>query len=276
MRLDICLLIALCQVLAWQSAPNARADLVLSTETREMDQPTARARSGRIWLDGSKMRLEFEDPALPGEPAIVIFRADRDLYWALDARSQSYVQIDREAIEALGQRVQQTRREMASRLEHLEPDQRAAVEEMLGEMLMPQAAAPLEKLVATERRQQIAGLPARLHHLLLSDEVVGEVWLTGWKKMDVKRRDFRVFKKLAAFQRELMQTLGRSAGAAFGSQPFEVFDHLDGFPLLIRRLQDGRIQSETRFGLVEKVPSLRERYELPSGYQRRASQSQPH
>ena len=74
---------------------SARADLLLETETRLPAGPADAVRRGRIWLDAERIRLEFSDPSRPGEVATVIFRGDRDLYWALDAASRSYVQIDR-------------------------------------------------------------------------------------------------------------------------------------------------------------------------------------
>lgn len=264
-------LVGLLALLAAAAGPApAAADILLETETRFPESAPEAVRRGRIWLDASRIRLEFEDPSRPGASATVIFRGDRDLYWALDAEARAYVQIDRAEVSALGERVARARREMTERLDELPPEQRAAVEQMLQDMQPAEPADEVERVVPTEVRGEIDGLPARLHRMMLGDVLAGEIWTTSWKHVGASRRDFRAFKQLASFQRELLASLGRSAGAAFGGEPFELFDRLDGYPLRVRRVQRGVLEAETRFALPRRVESDPARYALPDGYERRS------
>ena len=77
------------------------------------------------------------------------------------------------------------------------------------------------------------------------------------------------FGALAAFQRDLIQALGGAAGASFGGEPFEIFEQLDGYPVLIRRLHEGAVESETRFDVPERVGADEARYAPPADYARR-------
>jgi hypothetical protein len=259
-----------CGLAAGLAAAPASSDLVLETQTRFPDSPEGAFRHGQIWLDGSRIRMEFADTRVPERVATVIFRGDRDLYWALDAETRSYVQIDREEVVELGRRVARAREEMSARLAELPPDQRATVEQMLADMQPAEPARGEEKIVATQVRGKRDGLPTRLHRMMIDSEMVGEIWTVDWDHVDAGRLDFRAFKKLAEFQRQLLSSLGESAGSAFGGEPFEVFDQLDGYPLRVRRLSDGVMEAETRFALPRRVPAQPGRYEPPEGYVRRA------
>jgi hypothetical protein len=261
----LALALAACAASAW----TASADFLLETRTRLADAGSGAERTGRIWLDDARIRLEFSDSDAPDRIATVIFRGDRGLYWALDPAQRSYVQIDRDEVEQLGERVARARREMTERLADLPPDQRAAVEQMLADMAPAEPAEALERVVPTEVRGLQDALPIRLSRLMLGDALVGEVWTVEWKHVDAGRLDFRAFKKLADFQRDLLFSLGQSAGTAFGGEPFEVFDRLDGYPLRVRRLRDGVMEAETRFSLPRRVDALPGRYEVPEGYERR-------
>jgi hypothetical protein len=266
---QLTLLLLACALPYVALAAPVRADVLLTTETRIPGEAERAGPSGRIWLGPDRMRLEFEQADLPGRTAILIFRADLGLYWALDPDQQSYVQIDRETMQRLGERVRQARSEMAARLDTLPVEQREMVEKMIAGMTPPAASTLRETLRPTDRTQQMDGHPARHAEMLLGEEVVGDVWTTSWSGMGIDREDFAVFTELAAFQRELIASLGQAAGAALGGEPFEVFDQLDGYPLQIRRLQGGATESITRFGAPKRLPASKQRFEVPEGYTRR-------
>lgn len=253
---------------SWASP--ASADWLLDTETRLPDSDDGAFRRGRIWLDASRVRIEFSDSRTPDQVATVIFRADRDLYWALDPETRSYVEIQRDEVVALGRRVAEARQQMESRLQDLPPAERARVEQMLADMQPTEPARMAEEVATTAVRGEQDGLPTRLHRMMIGHEMVGEIWTVDWKVVEAGRLDFRVFKQLADFQRELLSTLGESAGTAFGGEPFEVFDKLDGYPVRVRRLRDGIMQAETRFAPPRRIPADAARFEAPEGYVRRS------
>jgi hypothetical protein len=251
------------------------ADVTFRTQTTDALRPTALVR-GTIWVDATGLRMEFASREAPGQTSVLIFRADRSLYWTLDPATRSYVEIDRAGLEQLGERVKQARAEMRARLESLPPEQREQVEEMLGDMLaMETSTASEEELVPTDVREEVDGTATRRFDLALQSEVVGAVWVAEWSTLGIAQSDLAVFAKLAEFQRNMMQSLSSAAGAGFGSQPLEVFDRVPGFPLQIRRIQDGRTLSETRFIDVRKVAPEPGRFAVPAGYTRRAGPGAP-
>jgi hypothetical protein len=251
------------------------ADVTFRTQTTDSLRPSALVR-GTIWADATSMRMEFATRDAPGQTSVLIFRADRSLYWTIDPATRSYMEIDRAGLQQLGERVKQTRAEMRARLESLPPEQRKQVEAMLGDMLsMETSTASEEKLVPTDVREQIDGTDTRRFDLALQTEVVGAVWVAEWSALGLAESDLAVFSKLAEFQRDMMQSLSGAAGTGFGSEPLEIFDRVPGFPVRIRRIQDGRTVSETRFLELRRVAPEPGRFEVPAGYTQRAGPGIP-
>ena len=104
---------------------------------------------------------------------------------------------------------------------------------------------------------------------MIADDVVGEVWVRPFEDVGVKPGELAAFAALGRFQRLLIDTLGSAAGMALGAEPFDLFGRVDGFPILIRRVVAGRVESETLFEGIERVPSSPERFAVPAGYTRR-------
>jgi hypothetical protein len=259
----------------WLAALPASADVTFRTQTTDSLRPAALMR-GTVWLDDTSLRMEFARRDAPGRTSVVIFRSDRSLYWTLDPITRTYVEIDRAELERLGKRVRQARSEMQARLETLPPEQREKVAAMLEDMrAMETSTVSQEKLVPTDARETIDGHAARRYDLVLQTEVVGAVWVAEWAALELEAKDVAVFEKLAHFQNELIQTLGASAGAVFGSQPLDIFERVNGFPLRIRRIQDGRTRSETRLHDVRRLPAAADRFSIPEGYTRRAGPGTP-
>jgi hypothetical protein len=251
------------------------ADLLLTTETRDISAGPDAGLGSRIWLAEDRIRMEFAGTGAGGRRATVIYRADRSVYWVLDDSSRSYIQIDRETINKLGQRVREARHEMTAQLETMSPQQRTQAEAMLSQMLPPEEAPKRETLRATPEHKRIDEYDAQRSELLLDGRVVGDVFLVPLEALALKPEQLQVFAHLSAFQRELFLILGQSAQAAFSNAPFEIFERTDGFPLLMRRLHEGNVESLTRFSKPKSVPNDAGRYVPPDGYTRRLGPGLP-
>ncbi len=250
----------------------ASAGVEIATETRTPGSDSATPETGRIWIDGPKLRLESEERG-----NAMIFRADRGVLWALDPETRSYLHFDRETGKAMGERVAAARREMETRMAQLPPEQRAMMEKMVsGQMpgafgMQKSEPEPPLKMQETGKTRNIDGKSCRVFALTRAGETQGDVCLADWKTAGVKRSELAVFDELAVFMREFLQQLGGAPAAALSQQPFEVFGELAGFPLETRKLRNGEVTSRTRFVAVEKSSLHRNLFEPPPGYTRRGA-----
>jgi hypothetical protein len=257
--------------IALLAAAAAGADVVIETETRDPRVPRgsgAPIERGRIWIDGLRLRAETGSSAGAG---VVIFLGGGDgpRIWTLDPADRSYVEIDRETLGRVGERLARARREMEARMASLPPEQRAAVARMMGDRAP--VSAPLEA-IDTGESDQVGERTCRRYRLVRGGESQGDVCVLSWKEAGVRRTQLRVFRELARFQRDVIESLGAAPGGQLGALPFEVFDQLDGFPLRTRRLQDGTAIRETTFRLVDgagRKGAGDARFALPADYRRR-------
>lgn len=256
----------LAAILATTQPSDALAGLRITSETAHRGGPSE-VEHGQILIEGQRLRLELETGRDSAAPDALVFRGDRKLVWLLYADEQSYAVLDREELERLRGRLESTRAEVEARLATLTREERILAERALG---TAGTLAPGEPETAreTDERREIDGHPCRRYLLERAGAKVGDVWVTPFGELGVKKRHLRVFRSLADFQRRLVSALGRPPGLALASQPFEVFDRLDGFPILIRRFaMDGEeVIQETRFTQVEPVDTEEVLFEVPEGY----------
>lgn len=265
--------LAVCAALLGLGA-GARADWQLDTRTSvegASGPPTQRV--GRLIFDPTHLRMEFGTGAAlgPGPRTVVLFDAESKVLRAVDDDARSYVQLDRAEIELLARRVAEVRREMQSALPALPPEEQAAVRQMIEDMRPdPHAARPKERVVAQTETRPIDAHAATLHDLMLEDRLVGEVWVAPLGDFGLQRSDLAVFEAFSRFQSELIQQLGVSAAQHLGAEPLALFERVDGLPLLVRRIDGGRVESETRFGPLQRIPPDPQRFRVPAGYRRSA------
>ena len=267
------LVCAICAVSPALATP-VQADWLIETRTR-LEDPSGRAleRSGRLIFDTNHLRMEFSDgPKLDaGSRTIVLFDAVGQSIRAVDDTRHSYVQLDRAEIEALARRIARARSEMEARLPELQPEEQKMVRQMIRDMSPgPIKAGPEERLVAQAETRVFEGQTATLHDLLIEDRLVGEVWVASPGAFGLQRTDLAVFRAFSRFQAELISSLGIAAARSFGGEPLALFDRVEGLPLLVRRIEGARVESETRFGPVREVAPDDTRYRVPEDYVRSA------
>ena len=254
------------------TAPLAHADWSMETQTR-IDDPSGQAqiRSGRLTFDANHLRMEFsEGPELSArQRTLVLFDAEKQTVRAVDEARRSYVQLDRTEIAALAERVARARAEMEARLPSLQPEEQAIVRQMIRDMSPGTPSTdPVERLVPREETRLIAEQEATLHDLMIEDRLVGEVWVAPVSAFGMKPDDLAVFGAFSGFQNTLIERIGVMAARSFGGEPLALFERADGVPLLVRRIQGGRVESETSFGSIHAVDPDPALYTLPPDYRR--------
>jgi hypothetical protein len=248
----------------------AKAGVEIATATRTPGSDSASPETGRIWIDGPRLRLES------GERGnAMIFRADQGVLWTLDPETRTYLHFDRETGKAIGEKVAAARREMEARMAQLPPEQRAMMEKMMsGQMpaaLGTQTTEPQRPLKTqdTGKTRNIDGKSCRVFALTRAGETQGDVCLAEWKTAGVKRNELAVFGEMAEFMRENLGQLGGAPAAMLAQQPYEIFGELGGFPLETRKLRNGEVTSQTRFVAIENSSPHRNLFQPPPGYTRR-------
>jgi hypothetical protein len=200
----------------------------------------------------------------------VIFRADKDVLWAVDPSRRSYVELSPADMRSLAERMEEVNAQMEAALKGMSPEQQAQARKMMDDARPNIDTTERERptVVKLEEKRKVDGMPARRVDVKRGAELIGEIWLTDWENVGVSSEQFEVFRKFAAFQQTLMNTVGFSVGGRYGAEGYDSFDQLDGFPLRVKRLQGGTVVSETRFKDIVEFQAPAGFYDVPRGFRK--------
>lgn len=245
----------------------ARADVVATIETKDLgtDPPTVESQQMFIGAD----RFRASGSTVATGQVVTIYRADKNLLWILDEEHKSYMELDKQTMHMMVAKLDEAMDQMDKALEQLPPEQRKAAEEIVkgkAPAAAP-AAVPNIEFKNTGTKQTINGHPCTRYDCSVEGKKTNEVWVTSWGEAGVTQETLAVFKNLAGFfdqtleSSPLLRDQMNQSVAVLGE-----IEKLKGFPILVRTFEDGKATQETLFKSMEtqKVdPSL---YEVPAGF----------
>lgn len=275
-RLALCpKLVCIAALAALATAP-LTAGVVYEVETTRHSGSRG-AETSTISVQGPNLKMEIQS-GRKGDEGEVIFRGDRKQMVVVDHDSKSYMVMDEAALQAIGGQMQQAMKEMEKALEGLDPEQRKMAEQMMkGRMGGAAPGAPARPRIEfrrTSERATHAGYPTVRYDMLRDGEKVEEMWVTDWSNLEGSGEVKEAFEGMAAFYRDLMDSLQQMAGpmgAMFGDDnPMERFSEIDGFPVLSRSFEGGKLESETVLKSADRRTLDPSEFEPPAGYKRQS------
>jgi hypothetical protein len=250
------------------AATAARADVVLTVESRDLSEDPPRVDTQEIFMTADKLRTGDTDGE--GRHFTMIYRGDRNVVWHLDDDEKTWLELDEAALAGLGAQVNQAMEQMKEALAQMPEEQRRQAEAMMKQH-MPGAAPSGERVVEvrkTEARERIEGRDCVRHDVLVNGVKHSEVWAASWSDAGIPKDSFDVFKRMAAFYQKLFDANPFLRQAAGDAGLFDGADQVDGFPVLVRTFEDGKPTQEMRFQKAESRRIDAARFEVPAGYEK--------
>jgi hypothetical protein len=246
-------------VLVTAGAREVAADVTLGIETNVSAAQEPQAT--RAYLQRDKLKLELKPAG--GAAQDIIFREDLGRLWIVDRAARSYRAVDRKQMQAMGEQMDQALRSLESDLERMPPAERKRVEQlMLGEK--PSGEPPATEFRKTDRKDTIDGLPCTGYDYYRGAEKVGEAWLASWDTIGLDPDTFAVFE---SFQKFLRAGGGAAPGLKRGIRAdLANLSRLDGFPLVIRDVKEGKVMSESRMKVLDRGPVPPDQFEVPADF----------
>jgi hypothetical protein len=204
----------------------------------------------------------------------MIYRGTQREMIVLNHRDRTYMVLDRAAIQALAGQLNQAMGQMQETLRNVPPEQRAAMEQMMGNR-MPSRQAPERSPAQVRRTGDFAkcfGYPATRYEVWRDGRKVREMYVTDWQNIDGGRDVAAAFVDMGRFAQELAAVLpGGNTGPAnsFDDSIFTVMDQIDGFPVGVREYRaDGTIEQEWALRSAKRQRIDPATFEPPAGYRR--------
>ncbi|MCC5868901.1 MAG: hypothetical protein JJU27_10335 [Gammaproteobacteria bacterium] len=234
---------------------SARAEIVLEMEERDGEDvfPV------KMVVGSGRLAAIDEDGDVE-----MIFDRGTDTIYTIDHDTRSYVRLNRENIGDLVGQVDTAMAEMRRQLEAMPPDQREAVERMMGGM-GGGAAPPPREMRETGRRGEAAGIACRWHDIYEGDTQVGTACIADADAVPGGDEMVAMINAMSAIYEELMRQLADSVPMGLPANPILPMTETGGLPIRSTETRDGEDFETVLLAVREESvdPSV---FQLPAGY----------
>lgn len=262
-------------IAALAAAPLA-AGVVVEVETRDLTQPSAAAKTGRMTVEGRQLRMDLDAAAGSTPEHSMIFRGESREMVVVDHSEKAYFVIDEETVSGLANQMSAAMQQMEQAIAQLPPEQRAMAEKMMkGKLPQQQAAKPAftTEVRPTSERAERQGYPCRKFEVLRNGQVVRELWVADWGTVGLAPEDLAVVEDLGAFFEKAFASI-RGALPGVGLEAPETFKEmskLGGVPVEAVEYRGGKPVGEMKLRSIQKdSPADAALFEPPEGYRQRA------
>ena len=258
---------ALALALPLAFAEDADAGMKLRLRSQAVGKE-GKSQSYEVWLDGPSLAIELvrRNPDAPKRR--IVFRGNEQRALLIDDGKQTYYQLDPESAKSIASQVAGLKQGLNQGLESLTPEQREAVQELLGELAKPPAGPPPDyKLRERGELGRYADVACARNDVLDGGEVVAEVCLADYGKPPITREAFAAIPALGTFSRKTLEPLVGQFPSLSAVAPYAALDQVQGVPLAVKSSDDGELR-ETFVKSIEQTAVDPALFELPAGYAR--------
>jgi hypothetical protein len=252
------------------------AGVVFEVETKDHGQSPPQVETHQMAAEGKMLKMGIAGGGRSSEGEM-IYRGDRREMVVVNHDDKTYFVLDEAGLRRLADQVGGAMAQIQEALKNVPESQRKMVEEMMKKR-MPQAAAVAKKVIEvrnTGERADQAGYPCVKYEILSDGSVSSELWVTGWDHVQGGEEAAAVFKDMAGFFHEMMEAFQSASGpmggfiSDLGNATFEHMRQIDGFPVVTRQLDGGKLESESTLRSAERRSLEPGDFEPPAGYKRR-------
>jgi hypothetical protein len=211
-------------------------------------------------------RFKVETGTGEGSSADMIFDARAQKLWSVDHAEKSYVEMDRATVRQLASTMSDAMDKMRAQLENLPADQRAMVAESMGGIGLAEEEEAEWDIKPTGDKQKVQGYTCRKYEVRRGGQLESEIWAADWKDVGISSDTFKIFESLSDFYSDITDVFRGSAMSGMELDPFEQFDRIDAFPVMIREYQDGQPAGTMKLRSVRSESLPADLFQVPSGY----------
>jgi hypothetical protein len=258
-------------------APRARADVTITEENEDLS--TGMTVTTRIFLAADRVRVES------GEGQSFTFRGDLEVFWIVDESGGTYMEMTREDIERLGERMaelsaqmEQVQRQMEEQLASMPAAQRRMIEEAMagggglpgmpgmGPMTAPVAETEFALVSSGE---SVGQWTADLYEGTQDGAKRWDVWAVDFSEVGLAMSDFAAFESLAEMIQQMVPS-GQGMDDLFQVEASGDGEGYSGVPVRRISYRDGEPESRYEMTEINRDPIAPSMFELPEGLSRQS------
>jgi uncharacterized protein DUF4412 len=244
---------ALCLMALGCFALVARAGVVIQQEGGEVGGNKPKGKI-TLYLDAGKLRVENQDKS------VMIFNGEKQVVWMIGPGENTYRELDKAQMEAMGQQMSQAMQQMQAQLATMPPEQRKMVEEMMKKNMGGGAAErPTTTVKEIGSGEKVGPYTTTHYEMLANGERTQEIWAAPADQAHISAADIKTFQDMSKF----FEALSRNAPKGSWSAPS--MEQIKGFPVKTVQYDRGRPAYEWSIVSVEQKSVDGNLFTLPPG-----------
>lgn len=252
----------------------ALAGVVFEIETKDHSSPEPSSESMNVSIDSGNLKMEIA-PGSKGSSGDMIFNGDRREMIVVDHDRKSYMVIDEEAMNSIGNQMSEVEAQMQQALKDVPADKRAMIEQMMKGRMPQQAAAPQRPSIEfrnTGKRDSKNGYDTTKYEMWVNGRKMQDLWVAKWNDIEGGEDAAEAFRNMAGLMSEMRDSLPSFAkNNDADNRMFENMMEIDGFPVVTYDYAaDGSLDGETSLRSSKRQTLDPDAFEPPSGYVRQS------
>ena len=245
-------------------AYSLQAGVLMVSVTVSSDNPEEKFEQ-KAFVDKDRMRVELSGDDVD---QIIIFRKDKDVFWFIDNKDQTYFEMTREDLREMKAQVDEAMKEFEAQMKDLPPEQRQMMETMMKGKMPEKAPEMTYKKVASG--EKVNQWTCDQYEGFLEGEKKMEMWTTDWKKLGLKPEDFQVMQDMADFFGEFVED--QASFLQVGAESPEMIadkSQFAGLPVKVIDYSEGSEAHTTQLIEVKEQDFASSLFELPAGLKKK-------
>lgn len=239
-------------------APAAQAGVTLTGEHKTLDGSIP-AFTYTVSIDKDKVRMESSNN--PGNS--FIYRADKGVFWMVDANQKSYSEMTRKDMEGLANTMDAAMKQMQEQLAKLPPEQRKMMEDMMKQN-MPGAGSQAKLSYKKTGSGKVGSWACEKYESYQDGQKKAEMCVVDPTLLGFSAEDFKALKDLA----KPFEKLAKDMQAMLPQDGVEGAPK--GAPVKSTIFENGKAKAETLIKQVKKDGVSPALFEVPKGFAKKA------
>ncbi len=260
-------LIAILTIVSAGASPYLFAGVVLEMVTENASGEEIE--TTRIFVKSGQVRIDSVDGKRSSEMSM-IFRDEEFLI--LNHKDKTFTVMDEAMFDEMNAQMSEATRQMEEQLAQVPPEQRAMIERMMkGRMnaFVPgQQQAPPALRVKALGSSEWDSYSCTQYEVRNDTGKVQEICAASMDQIEGSGEVMGAFKKMAEFMKRLTASLPGPFTASMASNPMEMMDQIEGFPVHTLHFDDGKLRQEVALKSATKQSLEQDIFTPPRGYKR--------
>ena len=238
----------------------AQAGTVLETLSRDLTNGEESV--AKTYAQSGKLRIDTGDT----QDGVVIFRDDT--IYMIDPQEKSYIVMDRAGMKRMAEQINPALQMLQQQLANMPPEQRAQLEQMLGQKMPGSGKAPKREIRKTSRTATVSGHSCTYAEVVQDGALVAEMCVAPATGLKAGKELYDVGVKVGAMVKEMLEGLDASFLQEMAQSGLDDLERLGGLPLLTRTFESGKAVEETTVTSIRSETLAESLFDVPSGYRR--------